>query len=167
MKILNLFAIIFLLTSCQPSKEEVAQAKKRMHEKQKADSVAADSMERARLIAKWGPRYEERVDSANKANEKLYKKKAKEEAAALKKKYGKKAWAIFEKHGWDINTCKDIADHKYWIGMSLDMLVASRGRPDNINRSNYGSGENYQYCWYDYTPSCFYAGPNKIVKSYN
>ena len=55
----------------------------------------------------------------------------------------------------------------HWIGMTLDMLKAERGLPSDYNVSNYGGGKQYQWCWDDYTPSCFYSGEDGIMTSYN
>ncbi len=51
--------------------------------------------------------------------------------------------------------------------MHYEMLVYMRGRPDNVNTSNYGDGQNYQACWHDYDPSCFYFDESQIITSYN
>ena len=52
--------------------------------------------------------------------------------------------------------------------MTYDMLVFKYGKPDSANPSNYGSGNQMQYCWNNYHPSCFYDdnGDGKI-DSYN
>jgi hypothetical protein len=68
---------------------------------------------------------------------------------------------------WSADDCEDVANHKIWIGMSLDMIKAERGSPSSANPSNYGSGIQWQWCWYDYTPRCFYGGEDGIVTSYN
>jgi len=68
---------------------------------------------------------------------------------------------------WDLIDCQRLADNKIWIGMSLDMLKYERGTPNSANPSNYGSGTHWQWCWYDYTPMCFYGGSDGIVTSYN
>ena len=51
--------------------------------------------------------------------------------------------------------------------MSLYMLIYERGNPNSINPSDYGNGVHYQWCWEDYTPSCFYGGQDGIVTAYN
>jgi hypothetical protein len=69
---------------------------------------------------------------------------------------------------WGKTDCDKIAARKVWIGMSYDMLIYLRGKPDNTNVSNYGSGNQYQYCWNNHTPSCFYDDNNDgILDSYN
>ncbi len=68
---------------------------------------------------------------------------------------------------WSNSDCKNVADNKYWIGMSLDMLKAQRGTPNSANPSDYGYGTSWQWCWWDYTPSCFYGDDAGIIDSYN
>lgn len=64
--------------------------------------------------------------------------------------------------------CIRAADNKIWIGMNYWLLVAQRGKPNTINKSNYGDGIRYQYCWNDYTPSCFYDNNNDdLIDMYN
>lgn len=57
---------------------------------------------------------------------------------------------------WTKEDCERVAERRYWIGMDYDMLVYTRGRANSINPSNYGGQTSYQYCWDDYSPSCFY-----------
>jgi hypothetical protein len=63
---------------------------------------------------------------------------------------------------WTLDECKELIDGKLWItnsahlGMTYDMMVYLRGKADNTNVSDYGNGKSYQYCWDNYTPSCFY-----------
>lgn len=98
-----------------------------------------------------------RIDSINK-QEKI------EEEKFLKTKAGK----IYKKHPeWSKQDCINISENRIWIGMHYDMLVYERGKPDNINTSNYGDGPNYQACWHDYQSSCFYFGEDQIITSYN
>ena len=80
------------------------------------------------------------------------------------------AGKICTKHPeWTKDDCESIVKREYWIGMTLDMLKAERGLPDHVNKSNYGSGIRYQWCWEnsDYSSSCFYGGADGIVTSYN
>lgn len=97
------------------------------------------------------------LDSINKAYEK-------EEAKFKKTKAGK----IYKKHpDWTKEECQLVSDKKIWIGMKYEMLTYYRGKPNTINTSNYGSGNEYQCCWDDYTPSCFYMKEDHIITSYN
>ncbi|MBZ0271856.1 hypothetical protein K8I61_07445 [bacterium] len=57
---------------------------------------------------------------------------------------------------WDKMTCLRLADDEIWLGMTIGMLIAQRGQPDSYNPSNYGDGEQRQYCWNNWTPSCVY-----------
>jgi len=69
---------------------------------------------------------------------------------------------------WTKEECKKVADSKYWIGMTYNMLIELRGKPNHANPSNYGSGTSWQWCWTYYTPSCFYDRNNdQIIDSYN
>jgi len=78
-------------------------------------------------------------------------------------KYGK----LQKKHpDWTIEECIKVIDKKIWIGMSIEMLKYQRGLPDVANPSNYGNGTKWQWCWHDYTPSCFY-GKNGVITAYN
>lgn len=68
---------------------------------------------------------------------------------------------------WSKSDCEKVANKEYWIGMYITMLHAMRGLPNHINPSNYGDGVRYQWCWDDYTPSCFYGGADGIITSFN
>lgn len=74
-----------------------------------------------------------------------------------KKFYATKAGRIYKKHPeWPREACVRLANKEVWIGMSLDMLKYLRGLPDAANESNYGKGPQWQWCWYEESPSCFY-----------
>lgn len=79
------------------------------------------------------------------------------------------AGKLCEKHPtWKKEDCDRLIDDRIWIGMTYEMLVYSNGKPDSANPSNYGNGIKYQYCWHDYTPSCFYDTNNDgVIDSYN
>jgi hypothetical protein len=68
---------------------------------------------------------------------------------------------------WSNEECKNVADNIIWIGMTYEMLVYRRGKPNTVNPSDYGNGIHYQFCWDDYKPSCFYSGEDQIITSYN
>ena len=90
------------------------------------------------------------------------------EKAELEAYYRTPAGKLCKQHPtWDKDECQLVSENKFWIGMSLDMLKVNRGLPDNVNPSNYGYGTNYQWCWQDYTPSCFYGEDDGIITSYN
>lgn len=98
-----------------------------------------------------------RIDSINK-QEKL------EDERFMKSKAGK----IYKKHPeWSKEDCINVSENRIWIGMHYDMLVYERGRPDDVNTSNYGDGPSYQACWHDYQASCFYFDKSQIITSYN
>lgn len=84
-------------------------------------------------------------------------------------KWGKsKAGKIQKKHPtWSDDDCENVSKNQIWIGMSYDMLIYERGKPNTVNPSNYGHGVHYQCCWHDQTPSCFYMGDDDIITAYN
>lgn len=124
-----------------------------------------DSIRENDLIKKWGVNYKFRMDSADLA--KINGKKVSFEKE-LNKWYKTKAGKLFLKHPeWSVQECKDLVDNRVWIGMTYDMLVCQRGKPNSVNTSNYGSGNQYQCCWHNWNPSCFYMGEDDIVTSYN
>lgn len=105
------------------------------------------------------------IEAIDKVNLKKIEVKEKE---ADKEWYSSKAGKIQKKHpGWSRKDCKSLADREIWIGMTYEMLVYQRGKPNTINPSNYGNGIHYQFCWDDYTPSCFYSEEDQIITSYN
>lgn len=97
------------------------------------------------------------LDSLNKADEIA-------EANFKKTKAGK----IQSKHpDWTKDECERLAKKQIWIGMNYDMLLYLRGKPNTVNTSNYGNGNEYQCCWDDYDTSCFYMKSDNIIYSYN
>lgn len=95
--------------------------------------------------------------------------KAEAEAKAKEAAYSKtRAGRLCTKHpDWTRDDCEGIANHKIWIGMTLGMLKENHGRPDHATPSNYGNGTSWQWCWDNYSPSCFYGGDDEIITSYN
>ncbi len=110
----------------------------------------------------------EQEERAKKEIAEAIKAKAIEEDE-LKKSMGPRAWKIHKKHPeWSIEDCKNIANNRIWIGMTYDMLRTQRGLPNSANPSNYGNGTRWQWCWHDYTPSCFYDdNDDGVIDSYN
>jgi hypothetical protein len=95
---------------------------------------------------------------------------SKEDYKTVSAKYNASAEGkLCNKHrDWLYADCTKVAAGKIWIGMSLDMLKAERGLPNSANPSNYGSGTQYQWCWHNYTPSCFYDNNDDgLIDSYN
>lgn len=79
-----------------------------------------------------------------------------------------RAGQICQNHpSWKKSDCEGLANNKIWIGMTYDILIYLRGKPNHVNVSNYGSGNHYQWCWDDYTPSCFYGDSDGVIASYN
>jgi hypothetical protein len=95
-------------------------------------------------------------------------KRADDSLSFIEFKKNKKAFAIFNKHPeFGTDACVRLAKRQIWIGMTLDMLKYQRGLPNHVHTSDYGDGVQYQWCWDDYEPSCFYGGSDCIVTSYN
>jgi DNA-directed RNA polymerase subunit RPC12/RpoP len=101
--------------------------------------------------------YKKQLDSINKTDEIA-------EANFKKTKAGK----LQSKHpDWTKEECERLAKKQIWIGMNYDMLLYLRGKPNTVNTSNYGNGNEYQCCWDDYETSCFYMKSDNIIYSYN
>ncbi|BAP30316.1 uncharacterized protein CHSO_1279 [Chryseobacterium sp. StRB126] len=133
--------IAFLINKCSGTKDNSGLTKNTVTHISKEDSI----------------KNKLKIDSINNL-EKI------EEEKFLKSKAGK----IHKKHPeWSKEDCISISENKIWIGMRYDMLVYMRGKPDNVNTSNYGDGPNYQACWHDYDASCFYFDESQIITSYN
>jgi len=78
------------------------------------------------------------------------------------------AGKVQKKHPeWSRVDCQKIADKEAWIGMSIDMAIYMYGRNFTRNVSNYGHGNEYQYCWLYRQTSCFYCKEDGIVYSFN
>ena len=80
-----------------------------------------------------------------------------------------RAGQLCKKHpNWSRDDCQNVADRKIWVGMEYKMLLEEIGQPNSKNLSNYGGGSEYQYCWNDRNPSCFYDNNNDgIIDAYN
>jgi hypothetical protein len=125
----------------------------------------AEKAEQARLKAEAEAKRQADLQAQQKAQEEAAAKAKAEQAAFDASKAGK----ICKKHpDWSHEDCQNVAGRKYWIGMTLDMLKASYGSdPDHASPSNYGGDTHWQWCWSDFTPSCFYGGSDGIITSYN
>jgi hypothetical protein len=107
---------------------------------------------------------QEAAEQREKDKEAAAQKAAKDKAAYDRSPEGK---CLNNHPGWTADDCDRVANNRIWIGMSLDMIKAERGSPSSATPSNYGSGVQWQWCWYDYTPMCFYGGEEGIITSYN
>lgn len=107
--------------------------------------------------------------SPNSAPASVSPQEAAQQAADLAAWQKTPAGQLCTKHqDWTRDDCDKLLARKVWVGMSYDMLVYLRGAPDHKNVSNYGAGNQYQYCWDDRTPSCFYDdNADGILDSYN
>lgn len=123
-------------------KEVILYVEKELSEEERITKVKEDSIAQAKAIIE-----------------------EKEEIQFLKTKAGK----IWKRHPeWSKEDCERIADGYYWVGMTIDMVKYQRGLPNSANPSNYGNGTQWQWCWFDYSPSCFYDDDNDgIIDSYN
>jgi hypothetical protein len=102
------------------------------------------------------------------ANDSLIKINHLKELEAERRWKMSKAGKLQNRHpNWSNEDCENIIKGLIWIGMDYDMVTYQRGLPNRVNTSNYGNGNEYQACWDDYDPSCFYFGENRIIKSYN
>lgn len=122
-----------------------------------------------------------RLMEVERAKEEAAKKAAEEEAKRLKEEQAKKdaaaqkAWEqtkagklCIKNPSWKKEECEDVANRKYWIGMTYDMLVAAFGKPNHANPSNYGGATQWQWCYSSLTPSCFYdSDGDSRIDSYN
>ncbi len=98
----------------------------------------------------------------------LIKKQAENKEIENQKFLKTKAGKIYKKHPeWSKDDCVMISKNKIWIGMNYDMLIYQRGKPDHVNTSNYGNGNEYQCCWDNYDISCFYMKEDRIITSWN
>lgn len=111
---------------------------------------------------KWAKNY---ADSISKKNKNYT------DSIQLKAERGwnnSKAGKIQRKHSnWSNSICIKVSNKEIWIGMSYEMLLEERGKPNHVNISNHGHGNEYQCCWDDIKPSCFYMKSDDIVTSYN
>lgn len=124
------------------------------------DSTSDDSTENSKYLSK--PLSFNKQDSLNFA---ANMKKLKLDEDQFKKT---KAGKIYKKHpNWSREDCERLSKKQIWIGMEYEMLVYLRGRPNHVNTSNYGNGDEYQACWDNYDPGCFYFDETQIIKSYN
>jgi hypothetical protein len=122
--------------------------------------------ERERIKAEAEAKKLAQVEAQKKAQGEADAKANAEQAAYEKTKAGQ----LCKQHpDWDKESCQRVADGKYWVGMTYDQLVVSYGsKPNSANPSNYGSKTQWQWCWHDYNPSCFYDNnDDRIIDSYN
>lgn len=122
-------------------------------------------IERQRIEAEQEAKKQAELEAQKIAEaERVAKAKAEKEAWEASK-----AGKICKKNPeWSKNDCEKLANNKIWIGMSISMLKELRGLPNSANPSDYGFGKQWQWCWYDYAPSCFYDdNDDGLIDSYN
>lgn len=109
---------------------------------------------------------EDSIKEVNKKLQFIADLKAKEEEEdRWKKSDGYKVW--IEHPEWSKEDCQSLSNGMIWIGMTYEQLVYLRGEPHTTNVSNYGRGNEYQWCWSNRTPSCFYGKNDGIIRAYN
>jgi hypothetical protein len=122
--------------------------------------------ERERLKAEAEAKKKADLEAQQKAQAEVDAKAQAEQAAYDKSKAGQ----ICKQHpDWGRETCQRVADRNYWVGMTYEQLVASYGgKPNSANPSNYGGKTQWQWCWHNLQPSCFYDNnDDQIIDSYN
>lgn len=124
-------------------------------------------------LATNGPSAEEQAQAMieRQQQEQIEREAAETQAKAVQaqweKAYPKAAAICAEQPEWDNESCQKLADGMVWIGMTYEMLVYKRGNPTSKDVSDYGDGPEYQACWWNLTPSCFYLGADGVVTAYN
>lgn len=115
----------------------------------------------------WAEIAKEKAKSAGIDNK--VKLREKEVFAEDKAWYNTKAGRIQKKHpDWSKEDCIRLSENRVWIGMHINMLKYKRGTPNSATPSNYGNGTQWQWCWHDWTPSCFYdKDDDGLIDSYN
>lgn len=68
---------------------------------------------------------------------------------------------------WTEDECQRILKHEIWIGMTVDMMYASIGFPNKANRSNYGYGDEWQFCYHKKNIYLYDKNDDGIIDSYN
>jgi hypothetical protein len=134
-----------------------------------ADAVAREEKRKA-SIEKSKKRTERLVafaDSMSKKNEEreqLKLTKAREEEQRILQENPKIAKAKERHPDWRVSDIQALLANEVWIGMPVEMLIYKMGKPDSKKVSNYGSGNQIQYCWLGRSISCFYDhdGDGKI-----
>jgi hypothetical protein len=110
----------------------------------------------------------ERRQRAEQTKKEIDAKIAHQDSLFFTSSYGKRVRTLMDKKGWSRETSQNIIDRKIWIGMPIEGVYYQRGKPNDINISNYGKGIQRQYVWYNWNPSCFYdENSDGLVDAYN
>lgn len=125
--------------------------------------------EQRRLAEEERMKKEAARKAAEEEEKRLKEEQAKKDAAAQKAWEQSKAGKLCTKNpAWKKEECENVANRKYWIGMTYDMLVAAFGKPNHANPSNYGGVTHWQWCYNSITPSCFYdSDGDSRIDAYN
>ena len=124
----------------------------------------------AERIKKEKEAQEEKQRLEKEAQIKKEEQEEKKKELAEQRAYEKsKAWKICKTHSnWSRGDCELLADNRIWIWMSYEMLIYTHWKPDTANPSNYWIWTQWQWCWHDYSPSCFYDNNDDgLIESYN
>ena len=153
--VIFLLIFIWMVSKCGGSGSETAYSETSPTETEQKFDTSPEAT-RARILA---------AEREKAETEALRKQEIVDEKKFLKSKAGR----IWKKHPeWSKEDCELLASNKIWIGMAYSMLKYKRGLPDHANPSNYGNGTQWQWCWNDYTPSCFYDHDDDgKIDSYN
>lgn len=63
-----------------------------------------------------------------------------------------KAIALYNKYYWPKNECMTVAQHKVFIGMTKQQLIASWGRPSSVNRTTTAWSNSEQWVYGSFGP---------------
>jgi len=168
--ILILFASLLMYQSCSENKNIESESPKVVN----GDSL--DAVNRAIVQAQTDSFYNtpegklelerKKEDSIRYARESVEEQKRLKEEEEREKRILSKYQKVMDRYGCNLDEAQMFLDHQIWIGMPIKMVVAYRGLPEFKETHNFGDGNNYIYCWYDYDPSCFYCDQYGIVSSY-
>jgi hypothetical protein len=133
--------------------------KRRIDSTYEAERIAAHKLQDSIDKSPYGIQLK-KEEAKNRAKEELENKKKEVEYKKLSK--------IAEKIGCSPEDAQRVLDGEIWLGMTYEMVIYQRGKPNVLNLSNYGQGDNYQACWEGYTPFCFYfKASDHIIYAYN
>ena len=194
-KITSLLFLAIIIISCQSEKEKQINEKslltfnnsvekinkskykinidsfRTVYENHKSDSpkTGLEFAIRFENYAKKLLKNKEDVELAEKSRNARMKERKIKEDAENKSNWESSKYGKLQKRypSWTNEECIKVVNKEIWIGMTYQMLIYMRGKPNTINKSNYGNGINYQFGWDDYKPKYFYSGEDQIISSYN
>jgi hypothetical protein len=87
--------------------------------------------------------------------------------SGYKNSLNKKAHNLYKKYSWPKEDCLTVAGGRIRIGMNKDMVIASWGRPHDINRTTYSFGVHEQWVYGEYGSSYVYFEDGKVTTIQN